>query len=374
MDESLGQQLVGIDERLSALAARQDDPSFAGPLDALQDSAEKASIAWSGSSFGYHALVYYREMQPPPPGARFSREWGLMGIGGGTIGDWCEYAHDDAIALINERAGTPDIRVQRQEAQEAERVLKDAQDDAISILTAAGRQNDDAYLKAALDKASELSTLSYDLCLKAQLPSGQFASRDTTALGQGLYPAPHQEIVAQVVSVKSPFWTAAELAAVCRGAARHLNRIGSAEAPTRMRPLHGNVAIGHGHSPMWRELKDFLHERLKLPWDEFNRVAVAGVSTTDRLQQMVDGCAMAFLVATAEDETADGAVSARQNVIHEIGLFQGHLGFSRAIVLLEEGCAEFSNIHGLGQIRFPKGNIAASFESIRLVLEREGLL
>ena len=60
--------------------------------------------------------------------------------------------------------------------------------------------------------------------------------------------------------------------------------------------------------------------------------------------------------------------------MHEVGLFQGKLGFSRAIVLLEEGCEEFSNIHGLGQIRFPKGNIAAKFEDIRAVLEREELV
>jgi predicted nucleotide-binding protein len=60
--------------------------------------------------------------------------------------------------------------------------------------------------------------------------------------------------------------------------------------------------------------------------------------------------------------------------VHDVGLFQGRLGFSRAIVLIEEGCQEFSNIHGLGQIRFPKGNIAAIFEDIRAVLEREKLI
>ncbi len=77
---------------------------------------------------------------------------------------------------------------------------------------------------------------------------------------------------------------------------------------------------------------------------------------------------------TAEDETADGAVQARMTVIHEAGLFQGRLGFTKAVVLLEEGCEQFSNIEGLGQIRFPPGNIAAAFEEIRRVLEREGLL
>lgn len=38
------------------------------------------------------------------------------------------------------------------------------------------------------------------------------------------------------------------------------------------------------------------------------------------------------------------------------------------------GCEEFSNIQGLGQIRFPSGNIKAIFEDIRHVLEREGLV
>jgi predicted nucleotide-binding protein len=62
------------------------------------------------------------------------------------------------------------------------------------------------------------------------------------------------------------------------------------------------------------------------------------------------------------------------NVVHEAGLFQGRLGFSRAIVMLEEGCEQFSNIEGLGQIRFPQGNISAVFEEVRRVLEREGLI
>ena len=134
------------------------------------------------------------------------------------------------------------------------------------------------------------------------------------------------------------------------------------------------VFIGHGRSPAWRDLKDFIQDRLHLDWEEFNRVPVAGVWTGDRLSVMLHNASMAFLVCTAEDEHADSTQHARENVIHEAGLFQGRLGFERAIILLEEGCAEFSNIHGLGQIRFPKGNISAKFEEIRTVLEREGII
>jgi hypothetical protein len=140
-------------------------------------------------------------------------------------------------------------------------------------------------------------------------------------------------------------------------------------------PLRGRrVFIGHGHSPLWRELKDFIADRLGLPWDEFNREEVAGYTTSERLQTMLSQAAFAFLIMTAEEEHRDATVHARPNVIHEIGLFQGRLGLQRAIVLLEDGCSEFSNIRGLTYIGFPQGDISARFDNIRRVLEREKLI
>lgn len=139
-------------------------------------------------------------------------------------------------------------------------------------------------------------------------------------------------------------------------------------------PLKERIFIGHGHSHAWRDLKDFIKDRLNLDWDEFNRESAAGKATKERLEEMLESASFAFLVMTAEHEHEDSTLHARENVIHEIGLFQGRLGFRRAIVLLEEGCQEFSNITGVGQIRFPKGNIKAAFEDIRLVLEREEIL
>jgi predicted nucleotide-binding protein len=136
----------------------------------------------------------------------------------------------------------------------------------------------------------------------------------------------------------------------------------------------GRVFIGHGGSPVWRELKDFLQDRLRLAWDEFNREAVAGFTTFERLDEMLTAASFAFLVMTAEDEHADASLHARENVVHEVGLFQGRLGPRKAIILLEDGCEEFSNIIGLSQIRFPRGRVSAAFEEIRCVLEREGVV
>jgi predicted nucleotide-binding protein len=134
------------------------------------------------------------------------------------------------------------------------------------------------------------------------------------------------------------------------------------------------VFIGHGRSLVWLQLERFLSERLHLTCDEFNAEAVAGISTTERLQTLLDDAGFAFLVMTAEDAHADSSTHARENVIHETGLFQGKLGFKRAIILLEESCAHFSNIHGLTYIGFPKGDLTLAFDEIRRVLERENLI
>ena len=143
-------------------------------------------------------------------------------------------------------------------------------------------------------------------------------------------------------------------------------QVGIGEAPMIGKPT---IFIGHGRSLLWMQLKDFLSERLQLNWTEFNRQPSAGIATVSRLEALLDESDFALLVMTAEDEAADGQLHARENVVHEVGLFQGRLGFDRAIILLEEGCTEFSNIAGLGQVRFPKGNILACSEELRRIFE-----
>jgi predicted nucleotide-binding protein len=131
------------------------------------------------------------------------------------------------------------------------------------------------------------------------------------------------------------------------------------------------IFIGHGRSTLWRDLKDHLHDKQRLEIVAYEVGARAGHTIRDILVDMLSESSFALLVMTAEDETADGQFRARQNVIHEIGLFQGRLGFNRAIILLEEGTEEFSNISGIDQIRFAKGNIKETYGEILATIKRE---
>lgn len=86
---------------------------------------------------------------------------------------------------------------------------------------------------------------------------------------------------------------------------------------------------------------------------------------------MLSESSFAALVFTGEDIHSDGKVHARENVVHELGLFQGCFGFTRAVVLLEEGVKEFSNIYGINQIKFSKGNIRETFGDVMATIRRE---
>lgn len=138
--------------------------------------------------------------------------------------------------------------------------------------------------------------------------------------------------------------------------------------PPAVRPV---VFIGHGHSSAWRDLKDHLQDKHGFKIEAYETGARAGHTIRDILEEMVTKSSFALLVLTGEDTQADDQMRARQNVVHEAGLFQGRLGFSRAILLLEEGVEEFSNVHGVQYIKFSKNNIKETFGEVLATLRRE---
>jgi predicted nucleotide-binding protein len=134
----------------------------------------------------------------------------------------------------------------------------------------------------------------------------------------------------------------------------------------------GRVFIGHSsESRLWEELRDFLQYR-GIPWDEFNRIPVAGKSIESRLEQMLFDAEFSLHVMTCDIQARDGKCYAKPNVTHEIGLFQKKLGYEKAVILLEDGCEVFSNINGRIYIRFPKRHIKPALQEVlHLLKERE---
>ncbi|MCZ6527185.1 MAG: nucleotide-binding protein [Candidatus Dadabacteria bacterium] len=362
------EELLEISDSLEKLKKRFDDPEIASPLELIISTAESVGKAWSGSWLGYQANVYYENLQSPPPGDHFSQEWGFMH----TTDGWKEYTEEEIRNDIYNKAESPILTNSQELAREAKETFEDKKQEVLSILSIINEEQSDQFLNSVADNIKGLRIISVSEIVRAIAPSGKIMSRDSLAISQGLHTPPHLVVKAEIVSIKQPMDFCLKLSDFARRAGSHAARL--EQNMKRLEIIGTNVFIGHGRSPVWREFKDFIQDRISLPWDEFNRVPVAGITNIARLSEMLDAAAIAFLIMTAEDVQADGRMQARMNVIHEAGLFQGRLGFTKAILLVEEGCDEFSNIEGLGQIRFPKGNIKAAFDEVRKVLEREGLI
>jgi predicted nucleotide-binding protein len=136
----------------------------------------------------------------------------------------------------------------------------------------------------------------------------------------------------------------------------------------------GKIFIGHGRSKLWARLQLFLKDDLNLNTLTFEDESRTSESIVNILSEFLDNSSMAILVMTAEDETAEGNNRARQNVIHEAGLFQGRLGFDKVIILKQEGIEEFSNIAGLQYIPFSGDNIEQCFYELQRKLKKLGMV
>lgn len=131
------------------------------------------------------------------------------------------------------------------------------------------------------------------------------------------------------------------------------------------------VFLGHGRSSDWREIKDHLQDSHHYKIEAYEVGARAGHTIRDVLGTMLDRSSFALLIMTGEDESTAGGARARQNVVHEAGLFQGRLGFHRAVAVVENGVEVFSNLDGVQQIRYDRGNVRSTFGEILATLRRE---
>jgi len=134
------------------------------------------------------------------------------------------------------------------------------------------------------------------------------------------------------------------------------------------------VFLGHGRSPLWSRVHFHLHDELSLQVEVWESTSRVGQHSIEVLKELLGKCGFAVLIATGDDSTVAGEIRARQNVIHEIGLFQGRVGFEKVALIEQEGVAGFSNIDGLQRIRFPSNKIEHAFYELDRTLRREGFI
>ena len=101
----------------------------------------------------------------------------------------------------------------------------------------------------------------------------------------------------------------------------------------------GRVFVTHGRSALWREVGAFIEKECNPTLETLELATRPGRGRTiiEKLEQESRHCSYAVVVMTGDDETADGETRARENVIHEIGYFQGRYGRSRVCLLHGEG-------------------------------------
>lgn len=172
------------------------------------------------------------------------------------------------------------------------------------------------------------------------------------------------------LTVTAPDSASVEKLMRCFNVAEAESRVSEEAAPiVPEKPV--TVFIGHGRNTDWRDVKDHLHDSHNYPIQTFELDARSGQSIRRIMENMLSSSSFALLILTGEDGTSDGDVRARQNVVHELGLFQGKLGFDRAIAVVEEGVEVFSNLDGVQQIRYDRGNVRSTYGEILATLRRE---
>lgn len=131
------------------------------------------------------------------------------------------------------------------------------------------------------------------------------------------------------------------------------------------------VFIAHGRNLDWLAVRRFVEERFELPVSSFESSSWGGHQITEALSGYLETCSFAICVLTSEDFTGDGRHLARQNVIHEVGLFQGRYGFDRVLVLAEEGCGFIPRTTGPYTIFFPHNGIDQTFYRLDEMIRRQ---
>jgi predicted nucleotide-binding protein len=132
------------------------------------------------------------------------------------------------------------------------------------------------------------------------------------------------------------------------------------------------IFISHGTNPEWFAVQRFLEDRFDSPVHSFESAPWGGREISEAITKYLERCGLSVCVLTAEDFTGDGRKFARQNVIHEVGLFQGQHGFDSVVLLVEEGCDFVPQAAAAYTIYFPQNRIHRAFYQLAEIIKSHG--
>lgn len=151
-------------------------------------------------------------------------------------------------------------------------------------------------------------------------------------------------------------------------------RIMSAIDLSRVHKEKQRVFLTHGHRDDWCHVQKFIETELFVPTIEFNQVAYRGNTIIQHLSALAERCSCAVIVMTGEDAVEEGELRSRENVIHELGFFQGRFGIDRVVILHEGGTHVPSNLQGIIYIAYDQGAIVDVFSRLARELAAAGVL
>jgi predicted nucleotide-binding protein len=134
--------------------------------------------------------------------------------------------------------------------------------------------------------------------------------------------------------------------------------------------MRQNIFISHGHNELLKlRLKDFVATRLEQTPVVLSEQPSQGLTVVEKLERVSEKCCFAVVLMTKDDELMGGGVRSRQNVIHEIGFFQGKYGRRNVVLLTERGVEMFTNISGIVRLEFDPDHFEEVFEPLRVEFE-----
>lgn len=151
------------------------------------------------------------------------------------------------------------------------------------------------------------------------------------------------------------------------------NILRPAERPEPPRPSTPGtgVFIAHGVDPQWEAVRRFLEQECRVPVYALAG-DVSGANLDDAMRQHLFRCTFGVCVLATAD-TLPGEGRAEQSLVHQAGVLQGRYGFRRVAMLVEQGCATFSNVAGLIRLDFEAGHVESTFWQLERMLRREGV-